>query len=512
MKAALYARVSSEEQVEGYSIDAQLRAGRTFAREKGWTIVNEYVDEGKSARSDNIVIRPKFKEMLKAASDREFDVLIVHKLDRFSRNLIVTLKSFDELSKNGVTFISISEQIDYTTPMGKVFLAMSGAFAQFYSDNLSQETKKGWDERRAQGLYCGTLPFGAIKGEDGVPVLDMEERKTNIDGKEVVVRNHEGLKLAFELSKQGESDRKVAIVLNTKGYRTTGTHGPRPFSRDTIKDILKNRFYIGSIPDGNGGWTKARHEPLIELELFENVQEMRQRNRKSTHKHSPRGRTVHSLTGITLCWYCREKGREGRMHIACVKDRGPRLGCYNRAKGWDCPQKSALLEVYEQQIRAYLGVFQIPESYQKRILELHRKLQDNYDIEKEQKQLKSKLQRLKELYKWGDINKDEYHREKEETQDQLVKLTPFQIPTSALEKLAEFLSNVANAWDEATSEQKNKLARHLFQEIWVKDKDVVAVKPQPEFAPFFEVNWEEFSKSMKCSGQAPPGSLLQIFS
>jgi len=137
MRSALYARVSSEEQVEGYSIDAQLRAGRKLASDKGWTITAEYIDEGKSARSDDINKRPKFKEMLKAASNRQFDVLVIHKLDRFSRNLMVTLRSFEELAKNNVTFFSISEQIDYTTPMGKVFLAMSGAFAQFYSDNLS---------------------------------------------------------------------------------------------------------------------------------------------------------------------------------------------------------------------------------------------------------------------------------------------------------------------------------------------------------------------------------------
>jgi len=123
MRAALYARVSTDEQVEGYSIDAQLRAGRDFASAKEWIIINEYVDEGKSARAEDIARRPRFQEMLRAANEREFEVLIVHKLDRFSRNLLVTLRSFDELSKRGITFISITEQIDFTTPMGRVFLA-----------------------------------------------------------------------------------------------------------------------------------------------------------------------------------------------------------------------------------------------------------------------------------------------------------------------------------------------------------------------------------------------------
>jgi hypothetical protein len=109
--------------------------------------------------------------MMADALARKFDVVVVHKLDRFSRNLRITLEYFDKLLEAGVAFVSINEQIDFTTPSGKVHLALLGAFAQYYSDNLSQETKKGWAERRAQGLYCGLLPFGAIKGEDGVQSL-----------------------------------------------------------------------------------------------------------------------------------------------------------------------------------------------------------------------------------------------------------------------------------------------------------------------------------------------------
>ncbi|MFC1958231.1 recombinase family protein [Chloroflexota bacterium] len=297
MRVAVYARVSTEEQVEGYSIDAQLRAGRNFANEKEWILVNEYVDEGKSARSEDITRRPKFQEMLKAASEKEFDVLIVHKLDRFSRNLLVTLRSFDELSKRGITFISITEQIDFTTPMGRVFLAMAGAFAQFYSDNLSQETKKGWTERKARGLYGGSLPFGSVKGEDGIPIPDMQERILDTNGSESAVRNYEGLQMAFELSAKGKSDREIAIILNIAGYRTTGTHGSRPFSKDTVKNMLKNRFYIGYIPDGNGGWLKAKHAPFIEEELFEGVQKFRAR--RTTNRVSIRSdATIYSLSGI----------------------------------------------------------------------------------------------------------------------------------------------------------------------------------------------------------------------
>ena len=87
MRAALYARVSSEEQVEGYSIDAQRRAFETLCQGRDWIPYHEYIEEGKSARTENINKRPEFKEMIGDAIAEKFDVLVVHKLDRFSEIL-----------------------------------------------------------------------------------------------------------------------------------------------------------------------------------------------------------------------------------------------------------------------------------------------------------------------------------------------------------------------------------------------------------------------------------------
>jgi len=271
MKAILYARVSTEEQTEGYSIDAQRRAFATLCESKHWIPYREYVDEGKSARTEDIYKRPAFKEAIADALDNQYDILVVHKVDRFSRKLMVTLEYFNKLVKAGVGFVSITEQMDFSTPWGKFTLGMLGGMAELYSDNLSLETKKGWDERRAQGLYCGTLPFGVKKGDDGVPIPDIAERTIELEKKEITARNYDGLRMAFELAAQGKTDREVTINLNALGYRTTGTHGPRPFSKDTVKNMLKNRFYIGYIRDGNGGWLKAKHGPLIKPELFEEV-------------------------------------------------------------------------------------------------------------------------------------------------------------------------------------------------------------------------------------------------
>ncbi len=147
LRVGLYYRVSSEEQVEGYSLDAQQRAARAYCELHGWTVVQEYRDEGKSARTEDLNRRPAFAKMVAHVDAGLLDVIVVHKLDRFARNLRVTLEILDRLDKRGVGFVSISEQIDFTTPIGKVILATLGAFAQYYSDNLSHETKKGKAER-----------------------------------------------------------------------------------------------------------------------------------------------------------------------------------------------------------------------------------------------------------------------------------------------------------------------------------------------------------------------------
>jgi site-specific DNA recombinase len=479
MRAVLYARVSSEEQVEGYSIDAQKRAFRSLVQGRGWMPSKEYVEEGKSARTEDINKRPVFKEVITDALAGKFDVLVVHKLDRFSRNLRLTLEYFDKLLKAGVTFISMNEQMDFTTPSGKVHLALLGAFAQYYSDNLSQETKKGWAERKAQGLYCGLLPFGAIKGQGGIPMPHPE--------------THPGLVMAFVLAARGKSDREVAIALNVAGYRTAGNQGNRPFSKDTVKGMLTNRFYLGYLPDGNDGWIKGKHEPFISEEIFNAVQEIRAKRGKPRQTINAHART-YSLSALMWCHRCGSK-----MRIQMSPKGRARIYCAGRAEGLGCSNKGTFLDVYEAQVVWYLENFIIPEDYQAKILEAHRKLESVYDDSNARKEaLETTLKRLKELYRWGHISKEEYLVEYEDARRELGKLAPVEDRSKLLEKLAHFLANVADAWKEATQEQRNKLARTLFERIQIEDNKVVFVKPRPELEPFFKMNFESHTKDIAC--------------
>src|SRR5262245_17366133 len=114
LRAAVYVRVSSEEQLEGYSLDAQRRAADQYCEAHGWTVVRTYADEGKSARTDDLARRPEFRAMLADADAGLIDVVLVHKLDRFARNLRVTLETLERLERCRVAFASIAENMDWS--------------------------------------------------------------------------------------------------------------------------------------------------------------------------------------------------------------------------------------------------------------------------------------------------------------------------------------------------------------------------------------------------------------
>ncbi len=467
-RAAIYVRVSSEEQVQGYSLSAQERAAEAYCQSHGWEIVKTYRDEGRSARTDNLTKRPAFEEMLDDAEQGQFDILIVHKLDRFARNLRMTLEMLDRLETARVGFVSISEQMDFTSPIGKVILATLAAFAQYYSDNLSTETKKGKAERKAQGLYNGMLPFGIKKNSSGIPVPDPE--------------TYAGLLLAFQLAAAGKSDREVAQALNAAGYRTTGNRGRNPFTKDTVCRLLQNRFFLGELPDGSGDWIMGAHEPVLDDALFDRAQEARRENRTAPGPRSvPSTRRTHSLSGLGVCGYC-----GGRLHIQTDRHGRARIYCYRGSQGPACPQRSVKIDGIEAQVRQYLATFHLPDETVTEIIDLYDRASDQRDhSEDRRREIANRLERIRELYKWGDLTREAYAAERDQLGTDLSTLTGTTDRANIMAQAAAFLRDLPAAWDAATPNERNALARLVFQSVEITDARVVAVVPQPDFTPFF---------------------------
>lgn len=115
MRAGIYYRVSSEEQVDGFSLDAQRRILLDHCQAKGWQVVEECADEGKSARTDRIERRPAFKRLIEDAEAGRLDVVVVHKIDRFARNIRVTFECLELLARHRVAFVAVAHPTS-TTP------------------------------------------------------------------------------------------------------------------------------------------------------------------------------------------------------------------------------------------------------------------------------------------------------------------------------------------------------------------------------------------------------------
>jgi site-specific DNA recombinase len=127
MRAVIYIRVSDKSQVDGYSLEDQERACREYAQARGWNILQVYADEGRSAYLD--VRRPQFEALLEAARQRQFDVVIIYKFDRFARKTLLQFQRAAELERLGIEICSATEPVDRSTAAGKLSFGMMAVVA-----------------------------------------------------------------------------------------------------------------------------------------------------------------------------------------------------------------------------------------------------------------------------------------------------------------------------------------------------------------------------------------------
>lgn len=213
MRAVAYVRVSSEAQVDNWSIPAQAREFDQYCRAKGWVPAGVYAEEGVSAPSDSIERRPVLRRRLHDSAAGLFDAVVVHSLDRWSRNLRVTLETFKYRAEHRIAFVSITENLDYSSPEGRLFIAMIGAFAQYFSDSLAKHTRKGLRERAARGLHNGDVPFGYERCACCPARLHPHPTEA------------EAIRQLFQMSAGGGwSLSQLAGGLNEQGFRTRNKH------------------------------------------------------------------------------------------------------------------------------------------------------------------------------------------------------------------------------------------------------------------------------------------------
>lgn len=320
---AAYIRVSDERQDE-YSPASQLSKIREYAAKEGYQIPDEYVyyDDGISGRSTRG--RDEFKRMVNDAVGKEhpFNVLYVWKLSRFSRNMEDSIIYTSMLEKKGVNVVSVSEPIsrDIYGKLTKRFLEWE---AQFYSERLSDDVKRGLEEKIARREPITPPPYGYIMGEKQY-VPDEES------GAADVVRE------VFRRYAAGEKQREIAISLGERGVRTK--QGNLPENR-WVDYMLQNPTYIGKLRFSQGARHISKrdydnedilvvdgtHVPLVSQELWEDVQERLRRQklaygrRARTEKPAQfmlKGLIRCSACGSTLCMGVKH-GKKGISSLQC---------------------------------------------------------------------------------------------------------------------------------------------------------------------------------------------------
>ncbi len=157
-RVAIYARVSTLNQ--GQDPGLQTRELREFAERRGWAVIGEYVDRGVSGSKES---RPALNELLDAVHKRKCDVVLVWKMDRWARSLRNLVNSLAELEALGVAFVSLRDNVDLTTPSGRLMVQIIGAMAEFERSLIQERVKAGLRQARAKGKCIGR-PRVAVDG------------------------------------------------------------------------------------------------------------------------------------------------------------------------------------------------------------------------------------------------------------------------------------------------------------------------------------------------------------
>ena len=276
------ARVSSEEQEHGFSLDIQEDALREWAVKNNAIIAKMYRVAETAHKSEK---RKTFHEMLDCArkSKGEINGLLFYKVDRAARNMKDWIDLVDLRDKHGIEIVCITEPFD-ETPAGKLNSNMLAAISQFYSDQLSIRTAEGVERRVRTGLFSGWAPYG------------YENYRENRCGfVRVNPTEADNVRRIFELYAyhQHSLDSLVA-ALRDEGRLYSEKHPD--FVRSKLYSILTDRSYIGEIKF-RGEWVEGRHEHTIDLATFDRVQVLL--GNKSHHRH----RSVYG-GGLITCGHC----------------------------------------------------------------------------------------------------------------------------------------------------------------------------------------------------------------
>ncbi|BAU27949.1 site-specific DNA recombinase [Aneurinibacillus soli] len=470
MRVAIYVRVSTDEQAkEGFSIPAQKARLTQYVQSQDWDIFDYYIEEGVSAKDTN---RPELQRMMHDISHRKVDIVLVYRLDRLTRSVLDLYQLLQDFEKHGVKFKSATEVYDTTSAIGRLFLTLVAALAQWERENLAERVRFGMEQMaRQERRPGGPPPFG----------FELVNQKLVINEKEAVV-----VRFIYDRYLQGTGMVSIAVECNQLGYRTKKGN---EFKRTAIFDILNNPAYYGALrwnykDYGDGTKLNASKDwillegvypAIIEKETFEQVQLIMQRKRSM---HPRQVSSTYVFSGLLRCARCggsmvghtvsKKSGYVIRQYL-----------CQNvKFKKCNCPAltdyfvEEAFTERLDQITDSYSTV---AKTTQKSSHKKERSEQDR--LEAEVKKMNNRRKRLQIAFSEGLIELEELRegvgklQEQEASIKQKLKSYGVQEMSLSQEELIEIITNTRRIWPYATPEEKKHIVYLLVKRMIVNLPD-----------------------------------------
>jgi site-specific DNA recombinase len=350
VRCAIYTRKSTEEGLDQdfNSLHAQREAAEAYIKSQkhlGWTLVPQPYDDGGYSGSN--LDRPALKRLLEDIEQRRLDCIVVYKVDRLSRSLLDFARLVDQFDQRSVTFVSVTQQFNTTTSLGRLTLNILLSFAQFEREIISERTRDKMSAARRKGKWVGGTP---VLGYDVDPA-----------GGRLVVNPKEAVRVRqiFELYRSHRSLLAVVTELaqrrwRTKSWKSQGAieHSGRVFTKVSLRRLLTNAVYDGKV-EHRGTIYPGEHASIVESEIWDEVNtELRAGRRK--HSDVARTRQDALLAGRLFCKSCNRA-----MVATYTAKRGRRYRYYvcqaARENGWaSCLSKSLSATAIENSVVAQL--------------------------------------------------------------------------------------------------------------------------------------------------------------
>lgn len=285
MRIASYFRISTDEERQPYSLEAQRdKLDAYIASQDGWKLVRTYSDQ----TSGKTLERPGLGRALGDAKDGCYDLLLVFKVDRLARSVAGLARILEGLDSCGVSFRSASEPFDTSTPAGRMMVQMLGVFAEFEREMIVERTKMGLAKKASKGEWTGgTPPFG---------YRYLPERR-------ILVPVPSDARVVREIFERYVERRSGSVAVSNwlNDSRRVTRRGSR-WTPKTVLDVLRNATYTGKLPF-NGDLYQAEHEPIIDEQTFGRAQKLLEQRAESLPSRAANA-SDYLLTGLLQCDRC----------------------------------------------------------------------------------------------------------------------------------------------------------------------------------------------------------------